>query len=161
MLSRVKREREKNMSNLTDRASFLKGLAQGMQLNKETNEGKLLSEIIDVLGEMAKEMETLQETYDELNEYVESIDDDLADMEEVIFGDEDEDGEDGCGEGCECHDDEDGEGETISYACPHCGHEMEFNAGDVDFDEDVLCPACKKPVFPEYEPGDDDDDDEE
>ncbi len=151
------------MSNLTDRASFLRGLAQGMQLNKDTNEGKLLSEIIDVIGEMAKEMEKLQESYDELNEYVESIDDDLADMEEVIFGDEEdeEDGEDECGEECEDHDDEEENGETISYACPHCGHEMEFNAGDVDFDEDVLCPACKKPVFPEYEPGEDDDEDED
>ncbi len=148
------------MSNLTDRASFLRGLAQGMQLSKETNEGKLLGEIIDVLGEMAKEMEKLQESYDELNEYVESIDDDLADMEEVIFGD-DEDEDDECGDDCDCHDDEDGEGETIAYACPHCGHEMEFNASDVDFDEDVLCPACKKPVFPEYEPDDDEDDDEE
>lgn len=148
------------MSNLTDRASFLRGLAQGMQLNKETNEGKLLGEIIDVLGEMAKEMEKLQEAYDELNEYVESIDDDLADMEEVIFG-EDEDDDDECDDDCDCHDDEDGEGETIAYACPHCGHEMEFNAGDVDFDEDVLCPACKKPVFPEYEPDDDEDEDKE
>ena len=148
------------MSNLTDRASFLKGLAQGMQLNKETNEGKLLAEIIDVIGEMAKEMEKLQETYDELNEYVESIDDDLADMEEVIFGDE-EDGEEEDGEDSGCRDDDEENGETISYACPHCGHEMEFNAGDVDFDEDVLCPACKKPVFPEYEPGDDEDDEDE
>jgi DNA-directed RNA polymerase subunit RPC12/RpoP len=84
-------------------------------------------------------------------------------MEEVIFGDEDdeEDGEDECGEECEGHEDEEENGETISYACPHCGHEMEFNAGDVDFDEDVLCPACKKPVFPEYEPDEDGDEDED
>ena len=140
------------MSNLTDRASFLKGLAQGMQLSEDSNDGKLLSEIIEVLGEMANEMEKLQEAHDELNEYVESIDDDLADMEEAIFGEEEDDeDEDG-----DVTDDEDGDGETISYTCPHCGHEMEFNAADVDFDEDVLCPACKKPVFPEYEPDDED-----
>lgn len=151
------------MSNLTDRASFLRGLAQGMQLNKETNEGKLLTEIIDVLGEMAKEMEKLQEAYDELNEYVESIDDDLADMEEVLFGEEDEeDGAEDIDEDDEDdEDDDEEEGETISYACPHCGHELQFNAGDVDFDEDVICPACKKPVFPEYEPDDDDDEDDD
>jgi DNA repair exonuclease SbcCD ATPase subunit len=134
-----------------------------MQLNKETNEGKLLTEIIDVLGEMAKEMEKLQEAYDELNEYVESIDDDLADMEEVLFGEEDEDGdaEDIDEDDEDDEDDDEEEGETISYACPHCGHELQFNAGDVDFDEDVICPACKKPVFPEYEPDDDDDEDDD
>lgn len=147
------------MSNLTDRASFLKGLAQGMQLNKDTNEGKLLSEIIDVIGEMAKEMEKLQEAYDELNEYVESIDDDLADMEEVIFGDEEECYEDDDEDG-DIHDDEES-GDTISYSCPHCNHEMEFSADDVDFSEDMLCPACKKPVFPVYEPEDDDEDEDD
>ncbi len=151
------------MSNLTDRASFLRGLAQGMQLNKESNEGKLLTEIIDVLGEMAKEMEKLQEAYDELNEYVESIDDDLADMEEVLFGEEDEeeDAEDIDDDDEDDEDDDEEEGDTISYACPHCGHELQFNAGDVDFDEDVICPACKKPVFPEYEADDDDDEDDD
>ena len=150
------------MSNLTDRASFLRGLAQGMQLNKESNEGKLLTEIIDVLGEMAKEMEKLQEAYDELNEYVESIDDDLADMEEVLFGEEGEDGDDeDIDDDDDDEDDDEEDGETISYACPHCGHELQFNAGDVDFDEDVICPACKKPVFPEFEPEDDDDEDDD
>ena len=41
--------------------------------------------------------------------------------------------------------------DLIAYACPHCGHEIEFRASDVDFDEDYLCPACNKPIFPEIE----------
>ena len=56
----------------------------------------------------------------ELDEYVESIDEDLSDMEEVLFGDEeDEDYED--------YDEEDdesafNENEELSFECPHCGH---------------------------------------
>ena len=143
------------MSKLTDRVSFLKGLAEGMQIDKEKSSNKLLLEIISVLDDMAKEIADMSDAHDELNEYVESIDDDLADLEDVLFGDEDEDGCgcdcEGCdGEDCDAEDEEDEEdGEMISYSCPHCGHEIQFDADSVDFDEEYLCPACGKPVFPE------------
>ena len=28
--------------------------------------------------------------------------------------------------------------DLIAYACPHCGHEIEFRASEVDFDEEYL-----------------------
>ena len=37
------------MSNINDRVAFLKGLAEGMKLSDETNEGKLLLKMLDVL----------------------------------------------------------------------------------------------------------------
>ena len=140
------------MSKLTDRISFLKGMAAGMKLNMDKDSNKLMLEMLTVMGEMAEEMAAMTEAHNDLNEYVESIDDDLADLEETLFGDEEldeeddesaEDDEDGA------DDDEDGEDDLISYACPHCGHEIEFHASDVDFDEDYLCPECQKPIFPE------------
>jgi len=148
------------MSKLTDRVSFLKGLAEGMQL-EDNNSNKLLKEIIAVLDDMAQEMAVMADAQEELNEYVESIDDDLADLEEVLFDEEDdcdccdcEDGDCDCCDCCDCDEDDD----LIAYACPHCGHEIEFRASDVDFDEEYLCAACGKPIFPEVE--DDDDEDE-
>lgn len=131
------------MSKLTDKVSYLKGLAAGMKLNMEKDSNKLILEILNAMGEMAEEMQAMTDAHDELNEYVESIDDDLADLEETLFGDEDEDA---------VYDEDD---ELISYACPSCGHELQFRASDVDFDEDYLCPACGKPVFPELEEDED------
>ena len=136
------------MSKLTDRISFLKGMAAGMKLNRDKDTNKLLMEVMNVMGEMAEEMAAMTEAHNDLNEYVESIDDDLADLEETLFGEEDgEIDEEMAAE----DDDEDefGEDDLIVYACPHCGHEIEFSASDVDFDEDFLCPACDKPIFPE------------
>ena len=49
------------MSELTKRASYLKGLADGMKIDTETNEGKLLSAIIDFLNDMADEVEAIDE----------------------------------------------------------------------------------------------------
>ena len=144
------------MSKLTDKASYLKGFAAGLKLNMEKETNQVLMEVLNLLGDMAEEMQNMAEAHEELNEYVESIDDDLADLEETLFGDDDEchchdcDCEDeDCD--CDCEEDEDDEDEVISYACPTCGHEIEFKASSVDFDEDYLCPACGKPVFPELE----------
>ena len=94
------------MSNLTDRVSYLMGLAEGLNLNDSTSEGKVLIKMLEMLSEMADEIETLRRDHDELDEYVESIDSDLSDMEEAIFGDDDEDDDDeGCsGCSCECED---------------------------------------------------------
>ncbi len=137
------------MSKLTDRISYLKGMAAGMKLNMDKDANKLMLEMLTVMGEMAEEMEDMADRHNDLNEYVESIDDDLADLEETLFGDE----EDLEGDEDEEADEDDAEDDDdlILYACPHCGHEIEFHASDVDFDEDFLCPACQKPIFPELD----------
>ena len=136
------------MSKLTDRISYLKGMAAGMKLNMEKDANKLMLEMLTVMGEMAEEMAAMTEAHNDLNEYVESIDDDLADLEETLFGEEDGEIDEEMAEGEEDEDDL-GDDDLIVYACPHCGHEIEFSASDVDFDEDFLCPACDKPIFPE------------
>ncbi len=138
------------MSNLSDRVSYLKGLAEGLKLDTGTNEGKLIEKILELLADMSKELESLREDQDDLSSYVEAIDNDLGDLEDVVLGDEDdEDGdfEDGG--------DEDGEDDNlVEYTCPHCGEEMTFEVDSFDFDEDYLCPNCHQPLFPET-PGED------
>lgn len=141
------------MSKMTDKVSYLKGLAAGMKLNMEKDSNKLMLEILNAMGEMAEEMQAMTDAHNELNEYVESIDDDLADLEETLFGEEDEDAV--FDESAFDEDEDDSDDELIAYACPFCGHELQFKAADVDFDEDYLCPACGKPVFPEIEEGED------
>ena len=62
------------MSNINDRVAYLKGLAEGMKLTDETNEGKLLLKMLDAMQDMAEEITALRKDHDELDEYVESID---------------------------------------------------------------------------------------
>ena len=129
------------MSNLTDRVSYLKGLAEGLKLDTEKSEGKLIDKMLEVLADLAAEVDSLRSDHDDLNEYVESIDSDLSDLEDVLY---DEDG-DGDEDGDEDEDDD----SLVEYTCPHCGEEMTFESDSFDFDEDYLCPNCHKPLFPE------------
>ena len=133
------------MSKLTDKISYLQGLAEGMKLNTEKDSNRLILEILDVLGDVGDAFEALAESHGELSEYVESIDEDLADLEADLYDDEDEElAED---------EDEDFEGGLIEYECPHCGTVVQIDADDVDFDEESLCPECGKELFPELPDG--------
>ena len=137
------------MSKLNERASYLKGMADGMKLTADTDSNKLMLELLNLVGDIAAKLDELSDAHDELNDYVESIDDDLADLEETLFGDDDEDAEIDDEDDDELDDDEE-----IAYACPHCGQELTFRASEVDFEEEYLCPKCRKPVFPELEDDD-------
>ena len=39
---------------LSEKSAYLKGLMEGMKLDTETNEGKLLAAIVDLLGDITK-----------------------------------------------------------------------------------------------------------
>ena len=143
------------MSSITDRTSYLRGLAEGLNLDKEKSENRLMLEMLAVMDEMAQKIKDLEEDVSELDEYVESIDGDLGDIEDALFG-EDEDDED------DDEDDEEDEAfdenEELSFDCPHCGKTMMIKAADIDFDDSPLCPNCHKPFFPDVIEGEDEDD---
>jgi hypothetical protein len=64
------------MSKLTDRISYLQGLAEGMKLNPEKDSHRLILGMLEVLGDVGDAYEALAEAHGELSEYVESIDED-------------------------------------------------------------------------------------
>ncbi len=137
------------MGNMTDKVSYLRGMAEGMNLSPDTPENKLLLKMLEVLGDFSQELENLREEQEELVDYIDSIDEDLADLEEVLFDEEDDLFEDDAAEG------------EMEYECPHCGYQTKFDLADFDFEEDYLCPQCHKSFFPEIEDEDDEDEPEE
>ena len=139
------------MSDLTKKVEYLKGLAEGMNLSEDRQEHKLLLKMLDALDTAAAEITRLEEGQDEINEYLENMDEDLAALEDAVFEDEDDE-DDGDEEEAEESDGVDGES-VVEYECPHCGHKTRFDITDFDFEEDYLCPECQQPFFPEHEEG--------
>lgn len=139
---------------ITEKVAYLKGLAEGLGLDTETKEGKILTAMIDILDDMALEIEDMKDAQQELGDGLDAVSDDLEDVEDAVFGDEDEDEDE--------EDDEDEEcyattcptcGETVYFdesildegkvTCPSCGEKLEFDASDVEEDagdEDDHCP---------------------
>lgn len=75
------------MDFLYEKISYLRGLADGLDVNEETREGKLFNALMDVIEEIADSMNDIVEDQDEVNEYLDLLDEDLSIVEEGIFGD--------------------------------------------------------------------------
>ncbi len=76
---------------ITEKVAYLKGLAEGLKINDDKPEGKLLLAMIDVLDDMALTVDDLDNEIAEIVEIVDEIDQDLGDVEGEIYGEDDED----------------------------------------------------------------------
>lgn len=142
------------MSKMGEKVAYLKGLAEGMRLDAESDQGKLLLAMIDAMEAFASEHEDTCAQLDELQQYVEEIDSDVSDLEEALFS-EDEDDEEDEDDG-EDDDDEDGDG-LIEYECPHCGTVVFFDEEAFDMEDKHLCPNCHRSIFDDEDSFDEDD----
>ena len=119
---------------ITEKVAYLKGLAEGMELNTEKKEGKLLAAIIDVLEDIALELSDIEDAQEELGEGLDAVSDDLEDVEDLLYGEDDEDSEyelDDLGEDEDCY----------ATTCPTCEESIYFDESVLE-DGEVICPNC-------------------
>lgn len=123
--------------DLMARVSYLKGLAEGLALNEESKEGKLLLRIVDLLNEFAGEIEQLKEDYEELFEYTEALDEDLAELEDDFYEDHD------------AHPGEPIYEESFTVECPNCRELVEISDDLLHTESSikVTCPQCGEVVL--------------
>ena len=60
---------------ILEKVAYLKGLAEGLALDKESKEGKLIGVIIDLLDDMALEMQDLRDEQCEIEEGLDAVSD--------------------------------------------------------------------------------------
>ena len=123
---------------IMERVAYLKGLAEGMELDMDKKEGKLLAAIIDVLEDIALDLEDLWDNTMELTEGLDVVSEDLEDVEDIIydeFDDEDEFDE-------EYYEDElDEDEDCYATTCPTCEENIYFDESILE-DGEVICPNC-------------------
>ncbi|MDO5649823.1 MAG: hypothetical protein Q4G11_04380 [Gallicola sp.] len=77
------------MEHLYERIAYLKGLSEGIQSEEETKSGKLISEMLEVMGELVEEIEDLNYYMTDLYDYI-GFDEDDEDYDDEDFEDYDE-----------------------------------------------------------------------
>ena len=121
------------MSYISERVAFIKGMAEGMKIDDSTNEGKLMTAIIDVLDDISLAIEDVEEIQDEMGEQVDGIDEDLAELEKIFYDEEDE-------------------LEFEEIDCPYCGEMIEVDLDMIDEDaESIECPHCHEKIELEWD----------
>ncbi len=124
---------------LSEKAAYIKGLAEGLDLDKSTAEGKLIGALIDIVGDIAAAQAETDEDLEYLNDYIEEIDEDLGALEEEIYDCYDDECDcDDCD--CDCDDCDCDCDDSFEITCPSCGETIVFD-GEID-PEDLSCPAC-------------------
>ena len=120
---------------IIEKVAYLKGLAEGMELDTGKKEGKLLAAIIDLLEDIALEIEDIEDEQAELADGLDAVSDDLEDVEDLVFEDWDEDDDEY--EEDELDEDED----CYATTCPTCEETIYFDESVLE-DGEVICPNC-------------------
>ena len=141
---------------ISEKSAYLKGLMEGLKLSTESDEGKMLAAVVDLLGDMARKITDIEDTTIAISDELDESEEDLDAIEDFIM-DEDEDDDD-------FYDDyEDDEDDDEDWDDDDEEPEEGFDFGDedstiyevecacgniIDFDEETLekgsivCPNC-------------------
>lgn len=115
------------------KAAYIKGLFEGYGIDATAKEGRIISELLGLIEDMADEISALKADNRELHEYVEELDHDLGEVEEELYFEDDYDDDDE-----DEYDDEDSE--YYEIVCPSCGEVVCFD--DTLEEDELICPAC-------------------
>ena len=140
---------------ISEKSAYLKGLVDGLKLDTESNEGKMIAAIVDLLGDMSKRMVDIEDTTIAISDELDEIEEDLDAIEDFIMDEDDEDDWDEYEDDEDYYDPDDEEDEEEPEEGFDFGdedstiYEVECACGNViDFDEEVLesgsivCPNC-------------------
>ena len=149
---------------ISEKAAYLKGLMDGLNLDTEKAEGKMISAIVELLGDVTKRLTDVEETTIAISDELDEIEEDLDAIEDYILDEEDEDEDYEDWDDDDWDEDEDYEegfdfgdedstiyevecacGEVINFdeetlekgsmTCPNCGELLEFSLEDDDDEE--------------------------
>ena len=151
---------------LSEKSAYLKGLMDGLKLDTEKPEGKMISGIVELLQGMTSAISDLEENAIAVSDELDEIEDDLDAIEEFLMDDEDEDDDEDDDDDAYDFTDDDGEDfdydEDVMYdvTCPKCGNEMQLTEDEL-LNEPYKCPKCGEPLEFEFDEDDEDDEDDE
>ena len=139
--------------DICEKIAYIKGLAEGLDLDENTKEGKILAALIDLIGDITEEICDIEDALDDMCDQIDAVDEDLSAVEEIIYDDEegcscgcgcDEDCDCGCQDGyeCTCHDHDD---ELYEIECPAC-NDIIYLDEDMLEEEGIECPNCGTPL---------------
>lgn len=114
---------------LSEKAAYIKGLAEGLDLEADKKESRVIKEMLELISEMASDVEDIGADLTDLYDAVEEIDHDLMHVEEELYGDMDDTfGED-----------------VYEITCPSCSETVVLDE-EMLISGDVVCPVCGEKI---------------
>ena len=118
------------------KVAYLKGLAEGLALDENKPETKIINAMLDVLDELAMSVTDLEDAMDIFSEQLDAVDEDLDELENFVYEELDD-----CD--CDCDDCYDDEEEYYDVECPSCGEVICVDR-DILEEGSICCPKCNE-----------------
>lgn len=119
--------------NISKKASYIKGLMEGLKIDENKDEGKLLASIVELLDDICEEVSDVRDNIEDIWENIEDIDGVIEDIEDDI-----------CQRKYEFDD-------SFCVKCPNCGKEYFMKFADLTHEElesgEIKCPECKAKII--------------
>ena len=153
---------------ISEKAAYLKGLMDGLNLDTEKAEGKMIAAIVDLMGDVTRRLADVEETTIAISDELDEIEEDLDAIEDYILDEDEDDDEDWDDDDDYDFDEEDEDMEEgFDFGDPDTTiYEVECACGCIiNFDEETLeegsieCPECGETL--EFSLEDDEDEDAE
>ena len=135
---------------ISEKSAYLKGLMDGLNLDTEKAEGKMIAAIVELMGDVTKRLADVEETtiaisdeLDEIEEDLDAIEDYILDVEEDLEEEFDEEDDYGFDDGEEYEEGFDfGDEDSIIYEvkCP-CGNIINFDEQTLE-EGSIVCDEC-------------------
>ena len=151
---------------ISEKSAYLKGLMDGLKLSTETDEGKMIAAIVDLLGDLTKKVTDIEDTTIAISDELDEIEEDLDAIEDYIM-DEEDDYDEYDDEDEEDWDDENFDEEGFDFGDEDTTiYEVECACGNIiNFDEEtleagsIICPDCGETLEFTFEDDEDEDED--
>ena len=134
------------MENI-EKVAYLRGMLEGMKFDADSDMGKIVLKLIDIVDDLAHDLTDAEERADVMADYIDELDHDLGEVEEYVYGVD-----------CDCCCDDDDDDDLYELECPNCGDKIYIT-------EDMLngsieCPNCNTKID-DIEVEDEDESDED
>ena len=125
---------------ISEKSAYLKGLMDGLKLNTESDEGKMIAAIVDLLGDVTKKVVDIEDTTIAISDELDEIEEDLDAIEDYILDEEDDYDEDDDNDWSDDEDEDEDSEEGFDFGDEETTvYEVQCACGNIiDFDEDVL-----------------------
>ncbi len=129
-----------------ERIAYVRGLMEGSEsVRQDPSTRALWENLLTVCDGLADSVGRLTSAQDEIEEYVEAVDADLGELEEEVYGLEEE------GDVIileEEEDEADADEEMVRVECPRCGEEAYFEESFLyDDNVEISCPDCGEILY--------------
>ena len=153
---------------ISEKSAYLKGLMDGLNLDTEAAEGKMISAIVDLLGDLTKKVTDIEDTTIAISDELDEIEEDLDAIEDFIMDEEDDYDDFDDDDDDEYYDDDEDEYDdegfdfgdedsTIYEVVCACGNVINFDEDTLE-ECSIFCDECGETLEFSFE---DDDEDEE